>query len=230
MIVSLHRNLDLLRLRLLLLRQVHLQDTVLHPCGDLLPIDRGGQHEGAMEGTVQPFDPVVAFLLYLLLDLSLPSQREDSILDLDADGFLVHAGKLRPDADRVLGFIDVHGRHPNAGSQCFLAAMTALREVSEELIHPVLKGCDVPERIRPTNQCHDVSSFPPTLTRSRNLCLCCPEIGGMIPAISSRGLRTPHRPPPLPVPSPPGRLPKGVGGRRTKPPCTCARRGGANAA
>src|SRR4030066_8414 len=177
MIVSLPRNLDLLRLRLLLLRQVHLQDTFLHPGGDLLPIDRGGQREGAMEGTVQPFDPVVAFLLYLLFELPLPSQREDAILDLDADGFLVHAGKLRPDADRVLGFIDVHGRHPNAGSQCFLAAMTAFQEVSEKLIHPVLKGCDVPERIRPTNKCHDVSSFPPALTRSRNVCMGCPEIG-----------------------------------------------------
>src|SRR4030067_592480 len=125
MIVSLHRNLDLLRLRLLLLRQVHLQDTVLHPGGDLLPVNRGGQREGAMEGTVQPFDPVVAFLLYLLLDLSLPPQREDAILDLDADGILVHAGNLRPDADRVLGFIDVHGRHPNAGSQCFVAGSSS---------------------------------------------------------------------------------------------------------
>src|SRR3990172_3732573 len=230
MIVSLHRNLDLLRLRLLLLRHVHLQDTVLHPGGDLLPVDRGGQRKGAMESTVRPFDPVVVFLRYLLLELSLSPKCKDAILDLDADGFLVHAGKLRPDANRVLGFIDVHGRHPNAGSQSFLAAMTALQEVSEELVHPVLKGCDVPERIRPANQCNDVSSFPQALTRSRNLCLCCPEIGGMIPAISLRGLRTPHRPPPLPVLSPPGRLPKGVGGRRTTPPCTCARRGGANAA
>src|SRR3989304_2966204 len=88
------------------------------------------------------------------------------------------------------------------------AAMTALQEVSEKLVHPVLEGCDVPERIRPTNQYHDGSSFPPAPTRSRNGCMGCPEIGDHDPryffAGSSYSASTTSPSGPFPAASPSG--------------------------
>ena len=78
-------NIDLLGLRLLLFGQVHLEHAVLHPGGNLLRIDRGGQSEGAMERSVGTFDPVVILLLDLLLELAISAQGEDTFLDLDVD-------------------------------------------------------------------------------------------------------------------------------------------------
>src|SRR3972149_1688463 len=67
-----------------------------------------------MKRTVRTFDPVIVLLLDLLVELALPLQPEDSVLDPDAYGIPVHAGQLRPDADGVLRFIDIHRGHPDA--------------------------------------------------------------------------------------------------------------------
>src|SRR3970282_1776587 len=94
-------HLDLLRPGLLLLGKDHLEDAVLEPGGHLVLFDGNRQREGTLEVPVRPLDPVVALLLDLLLELALPAQREDPVLDLHGDLVPFHARKLRLDHDGI---------------------------------------------------------------------------------------------------------------------------------
>src|SRR5512132_2487739 len=108
---SLSGDLDLPRARILALRHLDLEKTVVELRADVLAINVVRQRERTDEVAVGPLHPVEVAALPLLLELPLAPDREDVALHLDVDLVLLEPGQLRGQENPVLVLGDVDRRH-----------------------------------------------------------------------------------------------------------------------
>src|SRR5512141_3380664 len=79
------RDPDLLRLRLLALRQLDGEDAVVERGRDVLVVDVRRNREGADELSVAPLDAVIVLVAVVLLELALSFEGENAVFEPDQD-------------------------------------------------------------------------------------------------------------------------------------------------
>src|SRR2546421_8593115 len=146
-------DLDALRLRLLRLLHVDLEDSVLVVGRDVALGDALRHADRARERPVTALEAVEALVRLLLGALALGADGQRALVELDRDLGLGDARQVDGVDDLVLRLPDVERRNPG-----LVRATVALEEAVHETTHLVLERSDLTERL-PANQSGHLSSF-----------------------------------------------------------------------
>src|SRR6266545_1226120 len=146
-------DLDPLRLRLLRLLHVDLEDTVLVVGRDVVLGHALRHAEGARERPVTTLEAVEPIVRLFLGALTLAGDRQRAVVELYRDLVLGDARQVERVDDLGVRLPDVERGNPG-----LICATVALEEAVHETTHLVLQGSDLTERL-PTNQGGHFSSF-----------------------------------------------------------------------
>src|SRR5919201_2319093 len=160
-------DLDALRLRLLRLLHVDLEDSVLVVRRDVALGDALRHADGARERPVAPLEAVEAILGLLLRSLARGTDGQRAVVELDRDVVLGDARQVNGVDDLVLCL-----PHVERGNPSLIGAAVPLEEAVHETTHLALKRGDLAEGL-PTNQSGHFSSFPRVDSTTRIKPQCC---------------------------------------------------------
>src|SRR6266540_4278211 len=146
-------DLDPLRLRLLRLLHMDLEDTVLVVGVDVALGDALRHPEGARERPVAALEAVEPLIRLLLRALALGGDGQRAVVELHRDLVLGDARQVERVDDLVLRLPDVERRNPG-----LIRPAVALEEAVHETTHLVLERRELAERL-PSNQRGHFSSF-----------------------------------------------------------------------
>src|SRR6266498_493569 len=146
-------DLDPLRLRLLRLLQVDLEDPVLVVGVDVALGDALRHPERARERPVATLEAVEPLVRLLLRALTLGCDRQRSVVELHRDLVLGNARQVKRVDELGLRLPNVERRHPG-----LIRTTVALEEAVHETTHLVLESRDLTERLPANQSCH-LSSF-----------------------------------------------------------------------
>src|ERR1051325_8681879 len=100
------------RLRILALRQMQSQDTILILRPQAVAIHVRGYREAPRKLSIRPLDTMVGIAVVFELELSLALNCERLALEVHLHVFLLEFGKIELDEDFVVGLEDVDGWNP----------------------------------------------------------------------------------------------------------------------
>src|SRR5581483_1987767 len=122
---------DLARLGFVLLRDLDLENAVAVAGLDRIGIHAARQRERAHERAVRALDAVIA-LLFLPLELALAADREQPVLEVDAEILLLDARNLDLHDDLVLLLQDVDRRSPGTRAHLIIEEVETAKERLKE--------------------------------------------------------------------------------------------------
>src|SRR5262245_26325365 len=135
-----HLDLDRPRLRLLSLRQRHLEHAVPEFGLDLGHFHAVRQREDAYEGAERTLDPVVLLAAHAPRKRARPAKTQLAVLDAQIDLVLRHPRQIGPEDHALSSLVDVHrGRPRTARSDLVLLTARARKRLLEEAVHPLLE-------------------------------------------------------------------------------------------